>query len=321
MKYDELKRYLYLGIFADVFLEFISLKSDSLAGKLIFGIALGILGLAILFIDYLIYRKSSNMKNISLLTLILYTAALILLYGLGFAVGFADYSFYSAHEKIFMFIFYLTIILLALFIIFKKVYDLRVNKLEKKNKKPILYIILGIVEMAMVFSFYKQESCRMGTLRITEIENPTCITVTEYQNENQKVVNGLGEMNRSQEAVNGLLYNRTRRITDKEKIDEIISIITNKSCSALEGMKESKLYSTDFNSPSFEIYTENTRKHDENKIYFYGIKILGDTNVIFITDDKLDSSGKAYGKESYMKEYIVDLTDEEKDKLINLVTE
>ena len=219
-----------------------------------------------------------------------------------------------------MSLFYIITILLVSLIICKKVYDLKINKFEKKNKKIIIYLLVGAFELFLTACFFMQGNYKIDTLRISEIQPPVAITVTRYQNQNQKIVNGLGEMNTSQYAINSALLNRASKITDKDRIDEIISIISNKNCCQLEGMKKTKLFKTNTNSSSIEICTEDTEKTNESKIYFNEIEILGDGNVVFSTNDKLGVNGKIQGKESYMKEYVVELTLEEKDKLINLVT-
>lgn len=320
MNFISLRKNFLSAFFADFILTLISVKSNSAFAVLLFTCILYILGIIILFINFWTNKHTKYIKATSLITFILSLIILITQCILGINFKLSTYSYFSSHEKMFIILSYLIILCFILLVIFKKIYDFQVNKLDGKNKRNAAYIILGIFELLIIFSVYKRENFSIETLKINTIYPPKYISVSTYENENQKIVNNSGQLNTSQNVINHMIYNKAKNISDSNKINEITNILNNKKCSLVTGLKRTKLYSINYTSSSYEISNEDTYDQSDKNINFYGMKILGDGNVIFETFDTLSTNGKIQGKkDSSLHEYIVDLTDEEKHNLLNLV--
>lgn len=214
-----------------------------------------------------------------------------------------------------MILFYFSLVAFVMFIVSWKISGILIMKSEVATRKKLASVVLlGIIELAMVFMVFSKYNYRLNDLKIGNIAVPKIISYSRYNNDSEKDVNGLGEMNK-----NLAVLKRAEVFNDSNKIKEIVKIISNKKCKEIRGIRKYKLYKKNMSLPSYEIYRfdESSVKNDD--VSFDGMKILGDKTIIFKTSDILSGDGKIEKRGRYVKEYAVDLSNEDRNKIIDII--
>jgi len=268
-----------------------------------------------LIIDYKKYSSLIRIKIVSLVAMTALLATVVITTSLQQYLNKYDFKNYILNENKIMLLFYCSIVVFLVCIVAKKVNDVLIMRFQFESKKKyIKTLLVGVLEVLVIVMVFMRFNYKAGDLKIGEINTPNRITITKYNNDNEKIVNSFGQMN-----TNITLFNRAVPLADSDEIKEIIYILSHKKCKFIDGLIKFKLYEPNLLLPSYDINVNREDFIENNNISFNGMKILGDKTIIFESSDILGNDGQIIKKGNSIREYAVELSEEERDKIINII--